>query len=70
VTLRAAVSANAAAFTADLAPVIDDIRAAGHTSLRAIAAELTVRGIRTRRGGAWGVGNVQSLLDKIGLRTT
>lgn len=60
--LRAAVSANAAAFAADLAPVLADIRAAGHTSLRAIAAELTARGIRTRRGGAWNVGNVRTLV--------
>jgi DNA invertase Pin-like site-specific DNA recombinase len=52
--LRAAVSANAAAFVADLAPVLADIRAAGHSSLRAIAAELTARGIKTRRGGKWG----------------
>ena len=40
-TLRATVSANAAAFAADVAQVLADIRAAGHTSLRAIAAELT-----------------------------
>ena len=59
--LRAAVSANAAAFAADLAQVLADIRANGHTSLRAIAAELTARGIRTRRGGTWGVGNVKAL---------
>jgi DNA invertase Pin-like site-specific DNA recombinase len=59
--LRAAVSANAAAFAADLAPVLGDIRAAGHCSLQAIAAELTARGIRTRRGGKWGVGNVLRL---------
>ncbi len=38
------------------------IRAAGHSSLRKIAAELTARGIRTRRGGQWGVGNVRALL--------
>lgn len=60
--LRAAVSANAAAFAADLAPVLDDIRDAGHRSLRAIAAELAVREIRTRQGGAWGTGNVRALL--------
>jgi hypothetical protein len=54
-TLRATVSANAAAFADDLAPVLADIRAAGHTSLRAVATERTARGIRTRRGacGAW-----------------
>jgi DNA invertase Pin-like site-specific DNA recombinase len=61
--LRAAMSANAAAFAADLAPVLADIRAAGHTSLRAIARELTARGIRTRRGGNWGVGNVSRLIQ-------
>lgn len=65
VALRATVSANAAAFAADLAPVLADIRAAGHTSLRAIAAELTARGIRTRRGGMWGVGNVKAAMDRI-----
>jgi DNA invertase Pin-like site-specific DNA recombinase len=51
VALRAVVSANADAFAADLALVIADVRAAGHTSLRAIATQLTSRGIRTRRGG-------------------
>ncbi|MES2844727.1 MAG: recombinase family protein [Pseudomonadota bacterium] len=62
VALRAAVSANAAAFAQDLLPVLAEIRAAGHTSLRAIAAELTAREIRTRRGGAWSVGNVIQIL--------
>jgi DNA invertase Pin-like site-specific DNA recombinase len=62
--LRAAVSANAAAFAADLAPVLADIRAAGHTSLRAVATELTARGIRTRRGGCWDVGNVRTLFSR------
>ncbi|MCB2021722.1 MAG: recombinase family protein [Burkholderiaceae bacterium] len=62
--LRATVSANAAAFAADLAPVLADIRAAGLTSLRAIATELTARGIRTRRGGKWGVGNVKGLMAR------
>jgi DNA invertase Pin-like site-specific DNA recombinase len=59
---RAVVSANAAAFAQDLAPVLADMRAAGHRSLRAIAAELTARGIRTRRGGTWGVSNVGHVL--------
>lgn len=63
--LRAAVSANAAAFAADLEPVLEDIRAAGHASLRAVAAELTNRGIRTRRGGAWQVSNVKGLLGRL-----
>lgn len=62
--LRATVSANAAAFAADLVPVLGDILAEGHISLRAIAAELTARGIVTRRGGAWNVGNVRQLLQR------
>jgi hypothetical protein len=41
------------------------IRAAGHTSLRAMAAELTTRGIRTRRGRAWHVSNVKELLGRL-----
>lgn len=64
VALRKAVSANADAFASDLAPVLADIRAAGDTSLRAVAAELTARGIKTRRGGQWGVGNVRGLLAR------
>ena len=63
--LRATVAANADQFARDLAPVIADIRAAGHTTLRAVAAELTERGIRTRRGGQWGVGNVRGVLERI-----
>lgn len=63
--LRQAVATNAAAFALDLGPVVADIRVQGHISLRAIAAELTARGIRTRRGGMWGVGNVRSLLIRV-----
>jgi DNA invertase Pin-like site-specific DNA recombinase len=66
VALRAAVSANADAFAFDLAGVLADVRASGHTSLRAIAAELTSRGIRTRRGGHWQVSNVKGLLARLG----
>jgi len=59
------VEINTEAFARDLAPVLDDVRSQGHVSLRAIAAELTARGIRTRRGGAWNVGNVSALLRQI-----
>lgn len=62
--LTAAVSANAAAFAKDLAPVLADIRAAVHTSLRALAAELKERGIKTRRVGIWQVSNVKGLLNQ------
>jgi len=64
VALRPTVSANVEAFAADLVPVLADIRAGGHISLRAIAAELTARGIRTRRGGEWNVGNVLMLVRR------
>ncbi len=63
--LRIVVTANSTAFAADLAAVVEDIKGSGHVSLRAIAAELTARGIRTRRGGAWGVGNVKGLLGRM-----
>ena len=66
--LRATVTANAKGFARDLAPVIADIRAGGATSLRAIAAELSARGIRTRRGGNWQVSNVKALLHRIAAR--
>ena len=65
VALRTAVSANAAAFAADLASVIGAIRGAGATSLRSIAAELNVRGMVTRRGGRWQVSNVNGLLRRL-----
>lgn len=65
VALRAAVSANADARAQDLAQVVADIRASGAISLRAMAAELTARGMLTRRGGAWQVSNVKGLLARL-----
>ena len=53
--LRAAVVRNADRQARDLAPVIDDIRSCGHTSLGTMAAELNARGMLTRRGGHWQV---------------
>lgn len=63
--LRAAVAKNADDFAADLAPVVAEIRAEGHESLRAIAAALDGRGMLTRRGGKWGVSNVRNLLARV-----
>jgi DNA invertase Pin-like site-specific DNA recombinase len=65
VALRQAVSANADWFAVELSPELRDIRAAGHVSLRAIAAELNRRGMRTRRGGTWQVSNVRNLLGRL-----
>ena len=53
VALRAAVSANTDRFAVGLVPVLANILADGHVSLRAIAAELIRLGMRTRRGGRW-----------------
>ncbi len=65
VALGAAVSANADQFARDLAAVVTDIQEAGAVSIRAIAAELEARGIRTQRGGAWQVSNVRALLARL-----
>jgi DNA invertase Pin-like site-specific DNA recombinase len=66
--LRAAIARNADRHARDLAPVVDDIRTGGATSLRAIAAELNGRGMLTRRGGRWHVSTVMNLLDRLGIR--
>jgi DNA invertase Pin-like site-specific DNA recombinase len=58
----AAKRRKAADRAADLAPILDDIRAAGVTSARGIATELTRRGIPTPRGSAtWSAVQVQRL---------
>ena len=68
--LRAAIARNADRHARDLAPVVEDIRAGGATSLRAIAAQLNSRGMLTRRGGCWHVSTVTNLLDRLELRKT
>jgi DNA invertase Pin-like site-specific DNA recombinase len=65
VALRATVTANADRFAADLSGVVADIRAGGHRTLRAMAAELNRRGMLTRRGGHWQVSNVRNLLGRL-----
>jgi hypothetical protein len=45
--------------------VVEEIRASGATSLRAIAAEMNGRGILTRRGGRWRVSTVMNLLQRL-----
>src|SRR3954449_492775 len=49
---------------ANVLPIIDDIRRQGAGSLREIAAQLTARGVRTARGGAWTATAVSNLLDR------
>lgn len=52
----------AVAFAANVLPIVREAQAAGHTSMRAIAAELNRRGVRTARGGVWGPSMVQAVL--------
>jgi DNA invertase Pin-like site-specific DNA recombinase len=51
-------------FAAQLAPVIEAIRADGIASLEGIAAELNARGILTARGGRWYATTVRNLLAR------
>jgi Recombinase len=49
-----------------IAPAVAELRAAGATSLRAIAAGLNARGIRTPRGvGEWRAETVAQLLARL-----
>ena len=58
----AAVRAKAAEYAANVGPIARQLRAEG-LSLRAIAAELQRRGVRTRRKGAWTAKAVAALLE-------
>jgi DNA invertase Pin-like site-specific DNA recombinase len=53
------------AFARNVLPVVREIQAAGVQTLLGIAAELTRRGIRTSRGGAWAASNVRNLLARV-----
>jgi DNA invertase Pin-like site-specific DNA recombinase len=62
---RLAAEANRKAsdqFCENTLPIVRQIQAAGATSLRAIAAALTARGIATARGGMWNAPQVRNLL--------
>ncbi len=59
-----ALKAAANAYAADVLPIIDDIRASGHTTLEAIASELNARGIVTARGNAWHPTTVLRILKR------
>ena len=55
--------AAAADRVADLRPIVEEIRATGRASLRAVAAELDARGIPAPRGGRWTAPAVMRLLS-------
>jgi DNA invertase Pin-like site-specific DNA recombinase len=60
-----AVMTNAAARAADMAPVIDDMRANGITSLERLATALNDGGFVTARGGRWHASTVRNLLGRL-----
>jgi hypothetical protein len=58
--------AKAKARAADLAPVIDDLRAEGVTSLNGIAKALTARGISAGKDGdAWKAAQVSRVMARL-----
>jgi DNA invertase Pin-like site-specific DNA recombinase len=54
----------ASKWSADVLPIIEDIRQSGAVSLREIAAGLNERGIQTRRGGEWTATQVARVLER------
>jgi DNA invertase Pin-like site-specific DNA recombinase len=61
----AARQEKARARAADLAPVVQELQAAGAVSLRALAEGLKERGIPAARGGKWSATQVARLLETI-----
>ncbi len=59
-----ALRAGADAFAEEMRPVLEDVRAEGHTSYRAMARELDRRGILTARGGRWHPATVRNLVRR------
>ena len=56
--------AEADAFAAKVLPIVRAIQTEGATTLRAIAAALNERGVRTARGGEWHDSTVRNLLAR------
>ena len=61
----AAVKANAEHRAANVRTIVDDLRAQGITSVRAVAAELNELSILTARGGAWHPTSASRLLSRL-----
>ena len=49
----------------ELRDVVEDMRAEGHTTLKAIAAEMNKRGFTTPRGGNWAPASAARLLYQL-----
>src|SRR3954451_11430087 len=61
---RASLMQHADQYAANILPIIDEVKRQGARSLREIAAQLTARGVRTARGGAWTATAVSNLLTR------
>jgi DNA invertase Pin-like site-specific DNA recombinase len=61
----AALKSAAARHADDLAPIVAQLRAEGHSSLPALANALNERQMRTPRGGRWHPSSVSNLLARI-----
>jgi hypothetical protein len=59
-----AQKAEAAAFAANVKPIIESLRASGVCDLRGLALALNNRGVGTARGGRWHVPYVKNLIDR------
>ncbi len=62
--MKATRKARIARYTANVLPIIREIRAAGHTSCNAIAGQLAARKVPTARGGKWTHVQVREILDR------
>ena len=58
-------AASARRFAENTAPIIQQVRASGITSLRGIARVLNARGVRTARGGTWAATQVGAVLKRV-----
>ena len=63
----AGTAAGAKRFAENVAPVIQQVRTSGVTSLRGIAAVLNARGVRTARGGQWAATQVGAVLARVAI---
>jgi DNA invertase Pin-like site-specific DNA recombinase len=61
---RVVLIAKADSFAANVLPLVERIKSQGATTLRAIAAELNSRGVKSPRGGEWGPKTVANLLAR------
>jgi hypothetical protein len=55
----------AAAFAANVVPIIETLRASCVRDLRGLASALNNRGVRTAPGGRWHVSNANNLVDRL-----